>query len=288
MLNCGYCFRDTSKESLARELSLEDKKRTITSVVENFNIRKITLSGGEPTIIGGVILKDFLELIEHIKTYKLNYPDLRIELLTNAVLLEKDVLIKLVGAVDRITITLDTINEDILKKIGRNTGEYNNYLDRFKQRMIDMNELGFETKIHSVVTPVNYDYLEELAFFIKDNHHQFKINRWKFYQYMTYDDPIKDAIYEIDDGRFNLIKSKINDILSETGIDVIFKDNKLMIDSMLNLNHDGCLEHVSLESGIKKKYLSKQIWNYKNINELLKDIHLSFEKLNYYHGFSNE
>jgi len=288
LLNCGYCFRDTSKESLARELSLNNKKRAIRSLIENLNVRKITLSGGEPPIIGGKILTDFLDLIEYIKIYKQRYPDLRIELLTNAILLEEDVLKKLVGAVDRITITLDTINEEILEKIGRITDKYKNYLNRFKKRMTDMNTLGFETKIHSVVTPVNYDYLEELALFIKENNHLFKINRWKFYQYMTYDDPIKDAIYEIDDDRYNLIKSKIIAILLDTDIEVTFKDNQLMIDSMLNLNHDGCLEHVIIENDKKEKYLSKQIWNYNNIEEAASDIHLTLEKLKYYHGYNNE
>lgn len=288
LLNCGYCFRDTSQASLNRELTLTDKKRAITALIENLDVRKITLSGGEPTIMGGVVLKDFLELIEHIKDYKKIYPELRIELLSNAILLEKDVLLKLVGAVDRITITLDTINEAVLQKIGRNTAKYKDYLGRFKQRMMNMYELGFETKLHTVVTPVNYDYLVELASFIKQFNHLFKINRWKFYQYMTYDDPIKDAIYEIDDDRYHLIISKISQILSDTAIDVTFKDNKLMIDSMLNLNHDGRLEHVSFENGKKENYLSKQIWNYRNLNELLKDIHLSLEKLTKYHGFSYE
>jgi molybdenum cofactor biosynthesis enzyme MoaA len=287
-LNCGYCFRDTSKESIARELSLEDKKKVISHLIEKLDVRKITLSGGEPTIIGGVILNDFIELIKHIKRYKEKYHDLRIELLTNAILLEKDVLEKLIGAVDRITITLDTINEAVLEKIGRNTTTYKDYLGRFKQRMIDINDLGFETKIHSVVTPVNYDYLEELVKFIRDNNKHFKINRWKFYQYMTYDDPIKDAIYEIDDERYSFIKSKIIDMLSNTKIDVTFKDNKLMIDSMLNLNHDGRLEHVTIEDGNKVKYLSKQIWVYENISELINDINLSLDKLNQYHGYLDE
>lgn len=288
LLNCGYCFRDTSKESLMRELSLEDKIKVIHSLVENLNVRKITLSGGEPTIIGGVILSQFLELMDSIKLLKNNYPDLRIELLTNAILLEKEVLEQLVGAVDRITITLDTINEDVLEKIGRNTITYKNYLSRFNKRMIDMNQLGFETKIHSVITPVNYDYLEELARYIKENNQLFQINRWKFYQYMTYDDPYKDAIYQIDDHKFNLIKDKIENILENTGINVVFKDNHLMIDSMLNLTHYGCLEHVTTLNGKKVTYQSKPIWNYKTMDELIEDIHISKDKLNYYHGYAND
>lgn len=209
LLNCGYCFRDTSKESLARELSLEDKIRVLKTLVEKLNVRKITLSGGEPTIIGGVVLSQFLSLIAAIRKLKEKFPTLRIELLTNAILLEKDILERLVGVVDRITITIDTIDEKVLDKIGRNTGTYHNYLQRFHQRMIDMHELGFETKIHSVITPVNYDYLEELAHYIKANNHLYNINRWKFYQYMSYDDPIKDAIYQIDDTKFELIQIKL-------------------------------------------------------------------------------
>ena len=227
-------------------------------------------------------------MIRHIRLYKEKYSELRIELLTNAILLEKDVLEKLTGVVDRITITLDTINQDVLEKIGRNTKKYKDYLGRFKQRMTDINDLGFETKIHSVVTPVNYEYLEELAQFIRDNNKKFNINRWKFYQYMTYDDPTKDAIYEIDDERYNFIKSKIIDMLSNTGIDVIFKDNKQMIESMLNLNHDGRLEHVTIEDGNKVKYLSKQVWLYKDLSELIKDIHIPLDKLNQFHGYLNE
>ena len=288
LLNCGYCFRDTSKESLERELTLEDKKKVLTSLVEVFYARKITLSGGEPTITGGVVLTQFLDLMSHVKELKLNHPTLRIELLTNAILLDRDVLEKLVGIVDRITITLDTINEEILEKIGRNTGKYNNYLSRFKQRMMDMNDLGFETKIHSVITPVNYDYLEELAQYIKDNNHLFKINRWKFYQYMTYDDPIKDAIYQIDDKKYDIMCKKISSITDGTGIDITFKDNKLMLDSMLNLTHYGCLEHVTILDGIKRNFVSKPIWLYPNLMELLNDIHLPIEKLNQYHSYQDE
>jgi hypothetical protein len=77
-------------------------------------------------------------------------------------------------------------------------------------------------------------------------------------------------------------------MLSNTKIDVTFKDNKLMIDSMLNLNHDGRLEHVTIEDGNKVKYLSKQIWVYENISELINDINLSLDKLNQYHGYLDE
>ncbi len=288
LLNCGYCFRDTSKESLLRELTLEDKKKVIFSLVENLNVRKITLSGGEPTIIGGVVLTQFFELIDYIRLIKVNNPTLRIELLTNGILLEKEVLQRLVGVVDRITITLDTINEKVLEKIGRNTPSYKDYLKRFEKRMSDMNDLGFETKIHSVITPVNYDYLEELAQYIKAHNDIFKINRWKFYQYMTYDDPVKDAIFQIDDQRYQLIKGKIEKILEGTSIELAFKDNQLMADSMLNLTHHGCMEHIYSSNGQKEKCLSKPVWEYSNVEELAEDLHISLEKLSKYHGYQHE
>jgi len=273
---------------LARELSLQDKKKAICVLLDKLNVRKITLSGGEPTIIGGVVLTQFLDLMEFIKEYKKKIPNLRIELLTNSILLETEVLEKIVGAVDRITITLDTINPDVLRKIGRSTNKYPNYLDRFEKRMIDIQKFGFETKIHSVVTPVNFDYLGELAEYIKERNRLFKINRWKFYQYMTYDDPVKDAIFQIDDERFQDIKMRVSKILRNTGIELSFKDNKQMIDSMLNMTHYGCAEHIFLQDGKKMVCRSNPVWKYTSMEELAEDIHIPLEKLQQYHRYGND
>lgn len=149
VLNCGYCFRDCSPSSVASELSLEEKKRCVDALYQNLSVRKLTLSGGEPLFIGGKKVRDFLELVEHIRQYK--HPNnkednLRIELLTNAVLLEDEVLDKLVGVVDRITITIDSIDDDTLTRLGRNYGPHKNRLERF----VCFAYVGMEWGIHEM------------------------------------------------------------------------------------------------------------------------------------------
>ena len=66
VLNCGYCFRDCSPASVASELSLENKKKAVEALYR-LNVRKLTLSGGEPLFIGGNKVSDFLSLIDFIK-----------------------------------------------------------------------------------------------------------------------------------------------------------------------------------------------------------------------------
>ena len=149
ILNCGYCFRDTSPESIAAELPIDKIMELVTHLYKNFNVRKLTISGGEPTVLGGVKNTNFLELIRHLKQFKSNIKEdnLRIELLSNAVNLTSDITEQLVGIVDRITITLDSLDENVLNRIGRNTGPYRDYVARFRERFADFTSKGFDLKL---------------------------------------------------------------------------------------------------------------------------------------------
>lgn len=285
ILNCGYCFRDTTPESIASELPVSKIKELISHLYENFKVRKLTISGGEPTVLGGVKNTNFLELIRHIKKYKSNNPEdnLRIELLSNAVNLTPDITSELVGVVDRITITLDSLDESVLSKIGRNTGPYRDYVSRFHERFLDFSKKGFDLKLHSVVTPVNYDSLLPLVRYIarcKD----FNITKWKFYQYMTYGQPEKDLVYAIDDDKYFSIAEKIRSALSETSIELSFKDNKLMTDTMFNLLHSGRIEYFTYEKGVRTRHLSDVLTNYSGWDELCQACEIDRSMVDRYHS----
>ncbi len=286
ILNCGYCFRDTTPESIASELPVEKIKELITHLYENFNVRKLTISGGEPTVLGGVKNKNFLELINHLRKFKhQNEKDnLRIELLSNAVNLTPDITEQLVGVVDRITITLDSLDESVLSKIGRNTGPYKDYVSRFRERFADFTEKGFDLKLHSVVTPVNYDSLIPLVTYIKDCK-EFHVSRWKFYQYMTYGQPEKDLVYAIEDEKYTEIAAKISEILSGSGIELSFKDNKLMTDTMFNLLHSGRLEYFTTENGVRTRHLSDILTSYSGWDELAEKCCINREMIKKYHSY---
>ncbi len=286
VLNCGYCFRDCSPSSVASELRESDKERAVRALYENLGVRKLTLSGGEPLFIGGVKVKEFLSLIDAIRPYKHSEDpkeNLRIELLTNAVLLEDGVLDKLVGVVDRITITLDTLNEDTLTRIGRNYGPYKGYVERFKHRIESIHQRGFDIKLHSVITPVNYDDLLDLVRFILSFQKDFPITKWKFYQYMTYNDPSKDLIYSIDDDLYAKKCLEIDSLCEGSGIELSFKDNKTMSDSMVNLTHYGRMEAYHEENGQRIKEVSNPIWEYGSMDELKKELKVDPSSFDRFH-----
>lgn len=285
ILNCGYCFRDTTAESIASELHIDDIKKLITHLYNNFNVRKITISGGEPTVLGGVKNKNFLELIRHLKQFKSRNKNdnLRVELLSNAVNLTPNITEQLIGIVERITITVDSLDENVLTKIGRNTGKYRDYINRFEERFKDLFDKGFDLKLHSVVTPVNYDSLIPLVNHIK-NSKNYKITKWKFYQYMTYNQPEKDLIYSIEDIKYQTIKSKITEILKDTTIELSFKNNKLMTDSMFNLLHSGKFEYYTNINGVRERHLSDILMNYKNWDDLAKKCNINMKMIQKYHS----
>lgn len=286
ILNCKYCFRDTSPESIRSELDVEDVKKVITHLYKNLNIRKLTISGGEPTIVGGVTNTKFLEIIKHIKQFKSSNKEdnLRVELLSNAVNLTEDVVVQLKGIVDRITITLDTIDEDTLTKLGRNTNVYKNYLSRFVDRFKLFSKHGFDVKIHSVITPVNYEGLSDLVKYIMSFENEVSISRWKFYQYMTYGIEETDRIFSISDELYNKAKENILEIGENSKIDFTFKDNQLMAESMINLLHSGKLESYHEEDDKIIKNISNNILEYNSMDELLESNKIDKDKFFIYHG----
>ncbi len=286
ILNCKYCFRDTSPESIRSELDVEDVKKVITHLYKNLNIRKLTISGGEPTIVGGVTNTKFLKIIKHINQFKSSNKEdnLRVELLSNAVNLTEDVVVQLKGIVDRITITLDTIDEDTLTKLGRNTNVYKNYLSRFVDRFKLFSKHGFDVKIHSVITPVNYEGLNDLVKYIMSFENEVSISRWKFYQYMTYGIEETDRIFSISDELYNKAKENILEIGENSKIDFTFKDNQLMAESMINLLHSGKLESYHEQNGEIIKNISNIILEYKSMDELLELNKIDKDKFFLYHG----
>ncbi len=285
ILNCGYCFRDTSPESIASELPIDKIKELVTHLYKNFNVRKLTISGGEPTVLGGVKNTNFLKLMRHLKQFKSNREEdnLRIELLSNAVNLTPNITEQLVGIVERITITLDSLDENVLNKIGRNTGQYRDYVSRFRERFADFTNKGFDLKLHSVITPVNYDSLVPLAKYIascKD----FNVSKWKFYQYMTYGQPEKDLVYAIEDDKYFAIADEIIAALKDTAIELSFKDNKLMTDTMFNLLHSGRIEYYTFENGFRTRHLSDILTNYSGWDELAEKYAIDRKMIDKYHS----
>lgn len=283
-LNCGYCFRDSSKKSLDSELSIEEIKQTITKLYNDYNVRKITISGGEPTFLKDNECKNFIELIDFLKSFKHkdSNDNLRIILITNAILLNEQVISQMVGVVDRITITIDALDEEILRKIGRSNEINGSYLNRTFNKMHILTKLGFEIKLHSVVSPINYDSLIDLAKYI-NTRTDINIVKWKFFQYMGFGNAKVDKVYSIDDDKYLALKEKIVSSLSLKNIEISFKSIKNQEATLFNLLPNGKFEYFVSQDGKKVRNQSKILFNYNNWDELFDDCNINIKNFKKIH-----
>ena len=268
-LNCKYCFRDASKESIEGELSLGEIKTAIDVLYNKFNVRKITLSGGEPTFLKNNDCSAFVELIEHIKKYKTDDPmtNLRVVLITNAILLNEDIARCMIGVVDRVTITIDAKDNKILEKLGRNNQFNTLYFENSISKIKMLSKLGFEIKLHSVVSPINYTDLIELAKYLKMDK-ELNIVKWKFFQYMTFGNPNIDKIFDISVEKYYALENIIAEELRDTGIRIGFKSVLKQEESLFDLLPNGKFEYITTKDGKIQRGLTEKIFEYNGWDDL--------------------
>jgi len=134
-LRCSYCVLEDAPHQLKAELDLEAKKELISHLYNKLNFRRLTLSGGEVTIIGKHPPRDFIELLRHITNFRSDErrKNLEIEIYTNARRLNEDLVQEMSGVVDTVAITIDSTQDNFLSEIGRNYGSLHNYFEHVTQ-----------------------------------------------------------------------------------------------------------------------------------------------------------
>ena len=122
-LRCVYCMKEKMQFLPRSEvLTLEEIERLCDNFID-LGVEKIRLTGGEP-----LVRKDIIKLIEKLN-YKKNSTNLNeITLTTNGTLLKTYSYNLKQNGVDRINVSLDTIDEDKYNQITR-FGKINNVLD---------------------------------------------------------------------------------------------------------------------------------------------------------------
>ena len=157
-LRCIYCMPEEGVESIAHSsvLSYEEILRVCT-VFAKHGLKKIKITGGEPLVRRGVI-----NLIEHLKCIS---GIEEVTITTNGVLLEQyyDELVEV--GIDAITVSLDTLNPDVYKKITRRDALES--VLRGVQKAIEAGKVRF--KINCVpAIDMNQQGVLELLEFAKD------------------------------------------------------------------------------------------------------------------------
>jgi cyclic pyranopterin phosphate synthase len=153
--NCLYCHHDgmvTSKDEMT-----SDELYTICKIAKKIGVKKIRLSGGDP-----LIRKDIVEIVDKIAS--LDFKD--ISLTTNGVLLDQYAQDLKNAGLDRVNVSLDTLDKETYKKVTNL-----DYLDEAKAGILKAVEVGlYPVKINMVVMKdINVDEIKDMFEFCKKN-----------------------------------------------------------------------------------------------------------------------
>ncbi|MDO5859293.1 GTP 3',8-cyclase MoaA [Methanobrevibacter sp.] len=153
--NCIYCHHDGMVSS--KDEMTPDEIYKICQIAKKLGVKKIRLSGGDP-----LVRKDIVEIVEKIGS--LDFKD--ISLTTNGVLLEKYAEGLKNAGLNRVNVSLDTLDHDTYKFVTKR-----DYLDKAKTGILKAVEVGMNpVKINMVVMKdLNQNEVKNMFKFCKDN-----------------------------------------------------------------------------------------------------------------------
>lgn len=153
--NCIYCHHDGMVSS--KEEMTPDEIYTICKIAKKIGVKKIRLSGGDP-----LVRKDIVEIVEKIAS--LDFKD--ISLTTNGVLLEKYAQGLKAAGLNRVNVSLDTLNRDTYKFVTKR-----DYLNKAKEGILKAVEVGlYPVKINMVIMKdINTHEIKDMFDFCKEN-----------------------------------------------------------------------------------------------------------------------
>ena len=154
-VNCVYCHHDGMVSS--KQEMTADELYTICKIAKNLGVKKIRLSGGEP-----LIRKDIVEIVEKIAS--LGFKD--ISMTTNGTMLEKYAKGLKDAGLDRVNVSLDTLNRETYEFITRK-----DYLESAKSGILKAVEVGmYPVKINMVIMKdINQNEIKDMFYFCKEN-----------------------------------------------------------------------------------------------------------------------
>lgn len=273
-LDCSYCVLEDSPGQLSRELPLEEKFSLIDHLYQRLGFRRLTLSGGEISLIGRHPPDDFIALLNHVRRYKKpGHPDnLEIEVYTNGAFIDERCAVAMAEVVDQVAVTFDSNDPKFLKDLGRSRGRSACYYDAAMKACALLAAKGIEIKIHSVVSRRNVATLgRQLADIGRDlSSRHIKPVKWKFYQYMSYDDELRDRAHAILPAEFAAFATAARSALEGLGIELHFKDNQEMNESLFNILAYGNAQFMVAGDSWKTSRRTQDLRTYQSMEELFK------------------
>lgn len=161
--NCKYCHRFLNIMDLTY-----DENLNILNNLKNSGITSITWTGGEALLLNGI---DDLLKISYEKGIKN-------KIITNGKLLTRERIDKIYKYLDSITLSIDSINNDINDSLGRGRNhfeEIKEILDYIKEKKYDV-----KIRINSVVCKNNIGDFKGLTNFLNN----YDIYSWRIFKFM--------------------------------------------------------------------------------------------------------
>lgn len=289
-LSCSYCILENAPHQLKQELSLAQKKELISHLYHNLNFRSLTISGGEALIIGKSVPSDFLQLLTFLKQYKFDdtQKNLKIKLYTNGIYLTETVAVAMNGIIDEVSINIDSIDDETLLLIGRNKSNQDKYFLKVIGTIQLLYNQGIKVKLHTVISTLNY---LNIASEVRSIYNEVKnansaFCQWKFYQYMSYDDIIVDEKHKIDIEVFESVKREIENNLKGLAVDIHFKNNQEMNQSVFNILATGIAQYRLPENTWTTTQRTEFLLNYKSMEELFERNKIDVDLFNTYHSYN--
>lgn len=160
-MKCKFCYATFEDMHVGTQMSLEDASK-IVNKLSLAGVQKITFAGGEP-----MLYRHIKEIIRYAKLLGLTT-----SIITNGSLLTPDLLSEMAPHLDWIGVSIDSLDPEIQRQIGRvshNPINYYDLIDNIKMR-------GYRLKINTVVN--RYNRNENMNNFIQ----WANPDRWKVFQ----------------------------------------------------------------------------------------------------------
>jgi sulfatase maturation enzyme AslB (radical SAM superfamily) len=271
-LDCSYCVLEDAPYQLRRELPLSGKIELVTHLYRALNFRRLTLSGGEITLIGKRPPTEFLELLRHLRTFKSAKAaeNLEVEIYTNGAFLDEVVADEMAGVVDLVAVTIDGSSDELLTKLGRNSGRFQTYFAKAVRTCGLLSERSIQVKLHTVVASFNISSIAKDAPIILDSveRNGGRVSKWKFYQYMSYDDPDRDAAHVVRPDDYSRASREIARGLDGRGITLHFKGNEEMNSSLFNILSYGNAQYMRPGDTWTQSRRTRDLRTYSSMKEL--------------------
>ena len=227
--NCKYCYRFLG----INDLTYEENKKILNNLIKD-GVNNITWTGGEALLYPN--LKELLKISQE--------NGIKNKLITNGmVLAQNENMREILGYLDSLTLSLDTINDDTNEELGRGK----NHFEEVKTILDYVKGKSLKVNINTVVSKKNINEMEQLGEFLNN----YNISKWKFFKFM----PLRETAeknkdeFAITDAEFEKTKNVFRNFgnIGETD----FRQEKDMEDKYTLLIANGDI--IKTEHGVDVK-----------------------------------